>query len=138
MSRSLIWRGASVYFIFCACADTYIRPERLAACGFEAYDCFAAFISIASSRLFINGGSGFFLSKLAAQIILASPKPVGKQAETYEDMYVTSRLRHVREFRIGDDVSLFASLGTGPREWNQVATKHLTGVSATSFATPLE
>ena len=54
-----------------------------------------------------------------------SPKPVGKQAETYEDGFVTSRLRHVRELRVGGDPSLFAMQGTGPRAWNQVVTKHL-------------
>jgi hypothetical protein len=112
-------------FIFLACADTYVRPERLAACCFEAYDCFGTFVSIASSGKFICGGSGYFLSALAAKVILASPKPIGKQAETYEDMYVTSRLRYMPEFRIGDDSALFASQGTGPREWNQVVTKHL-------------
>lgn len=111
-------------FIFCAMADTYVRPERLAACGFENYDAFGTFISIGPSPKFLCGVSGYFLSQIAAKIILAAGKPVSRQAETYEDGFITSRLRHMKQFLIGDNAN-FASQGTGPRAWNQVTTRHL-------------
>jgi hypothetical protein len=113
-------------FVFCAMADTYVRPERLAACGFENYDAFGTFISVGPSPKFFCGGSGYFLSQVAAKIIFAGPKPVSRQAETYEDGFITSRLRHMqRDLLIGDEPNVFASQGTGPRAWNQVATRHL-------------
>jgi hypothetical protein len=112
-------------FVFCAMADTYVRPERLAVCGFEHFDAFGTFVSVGPSPKFLCGGSGYFLSQVAAKIILAGPKPVSRHAETYEDGFITSRLRHMRDMLIGDDLNLFASQGTGPRAWNKVTTRHL-------------
>lgn len=124
--RKLQWAVEHDYdHVFCACADTYIRPERLAACGFENFDSLGAFISIGPSGKFVNGGCGYFLSALAAKMVLAGPKPVGKQATTFEDCFITSRLKYLRDLRISDDPSIFVMQGTGPRSWNDVVTRHL-------------
>jgi Galactosyltransferase len=112
-------------FIFCACSDTYVRPERLVACGFEHYDCMGAFLTVRSSPKFINGGAGYLLSARAAKIVLTGQKPATPEARCFEDGFVTARLKDRSDLRLGGDYNLFAIQGTGPRAWNRAITKHL-------------
>ena len=124
-------------FFFCCMADTYALPARLATCGFENFDILAGFFrmkynerpdTIKLTRESISGGSGFFLSRRAAQIVINSPKPSGWFSEMLEDGFVTGCLlpeKHPSLKRRGD-LGMFVSMaGVGPRAWNRAVTKHI-------------
>jgi hypothetical protein len=118
-------------------ADTYARPERLATCGFENFDVLGSFLrmkynntqtsSEAVTQEFVNGGSGYFLSRRAALAVVNAPKPVGWFTSMLEDAFVTGATHPEKApgLKLGHDHTKFPMWTTGPRRWNDVATKHL-------------
>ena len=63
------WAMANGYnYVFRCDPDTFVRPHLLMKCGFEQYDYQGGLNSF-----FASGGSGFWLSERAMQIVVATP-----------------------------------------------------------------
>jgi len=79
------WALANGYdYVFRCDPDTFVRPAQLLKCGFEQHDYVGGLNSV-----FASGGSGFWLSKPAMQIVTAEPIP----QMSADDVYVAERLR---------------------------------------------
>jgi hypothetical protein len=79
------WALAHGYdYVFRCDPDTFVRPALLLDCGFERHDYMGALNSV-----FASGGSGFWLSKRAMQIVTTEPIA----PDSADDVYVADRLR---------------------------------------------
>ena len=95
--ESLKWAEARGYdFIFRCYPDTYVRPERLRASGFEAFDYSGNF---EGGSMTAAGGPGYWLSREAVKVMLThevSPTHPNIGA-TFEDRWVGTVMNMYRE-----------------------------------------
>ncbi len=130
--HSLRWAHERQYdFVIRAFPDTYCRPERLAACGFETHDYHGDFRGEhCSPDNYPSGGPGYFLSRHAFELLLDAPiKGVHRVAAYAEDLWVGQILNRHRDkgLKYFDDPR-FVNHGTraaGPLKSNTIISTHL-------------
>jgi hypothetical protein len=130
--KSLLWASSYGYdFVFRCFPDTYVRPERLMACGFEAYDYYGDFRGEhCGPDNYPSGGPGYVLSRRAFELLLDAPiEGVHRVAHYAEDLWVGQILNRHRNLglRYFDD-QRFVNHGTraaGPLKSNTLIATHL-------------
>ena len=72
---SLRWAHAEGYdFVFRCFPDTYVRVDRLLACGFEQFDYLGDFRGeVAGPPNYASGGPGYWLSRKAFSFLIDAP-----------------------------------------------------------------
>ncbi len=60
-------------FVFCCFPDTYVRPERLLASGFEKFDYFGTVYCHPNGTPYCQGGAGYMLSRAAMKVVIDEP-----------------------------------------------------------------
>ena len=134
---SLRWAHEREYSFVLRCfPDTYIRVDRLMACGFEGFDYFGDFRRECTESFALNyasGGPGYWLSRKAYQHLLDAPI-LGiwrDELMTYvEDMWTGNILGRARQ--AGHELSYFDDprfMNHGSRHWpspdNELISSHL-------------
>lgn len=130
--QSLRWAAERDYdFVFRCFPDTYCRPERLIACGFEAHDYYGDFRGEhCGPDNYPSGGPGYFLGRKAFELLLDAPiEGVHRVAVYAEDLWVGQILSRHRDIglRYFDD-QRFVNHGTraaGPLKTNTLISTHL-------------
>lgn len=130
--HSLRWAAERDYdFVFRCFPDTYCRPERLLACGFEAHDYYGDFRGEhCGPDNYPSGGPGYVLSRKAFELLLDAPiDGVHRVSHYAEDLWVGQILNRHRDIGLKYcDDPRFVNHGTkgdGPRLTNEVISTHL-------------
>ncbi len=138
---SLQWAAEKGFdFVFRCFPDTYVRVDRLMACGFENFDYYGDFrgdpstneVTHQQAQNYASGGPGYWLSKRAYSLLLGAPV-LGvwrDEITSYtEDLWVGNILgRHLElDLKYFDDTHRFINRGSRfwPTKQNQVITSHL-------------
>lgn len=111
-------------YVFSCFPDTYVRSDRLFACGFEKFDYFGSVYKHANpgATFYCHGGAGYLLSRPAMEV-------VSKQESSYlnDDCWLGDILSTVHILRGNcDDFHQFAG---SPMKDNTVVTSHLSHAS---------
>ena len=130
--HSLRWAHERGYdFVYRAFPDTYCRPERLVACGFDEHDYHGDFRGEqCRPDNYPSGGPGYFLSRRAFELLLDAPIEGVHRVSVYaEDLWVGQILNRHRDkgLKYFDDPR-FVNHGTraaGPLRHNSLISTHL-------------
>jgi hypothetical protein len=132
-------------FLFKVDDDTYVRPERVMASGFEKYD-WVGRVNAASDlyhqHSYTRGGVGYYLSRRVLQILSAAPKPNPEIATDYaEDSWVGKIMHQYGIEAVNDDRLRCAELsgpGRKPRPVGFEAWKKDAPAQGNNFVTTCE
>src|ERR1043165_173140 len=134
------WAAERGYdFVFRAFPDTYVRVDRLMACGFRDYHYYGDFrgdpstneVTHQRAQNYASGGPGYFLEKTAYSLLLDAPiLGVWKDNVTpyAEDLWTGNILgRSKTPLKYFDDTHRFINRGSRfwPTKENDVITSHL-------------
>lgn len=129
---SLRWAATEGYdYVFRCFPDTYCRPERLVNCGFEAHDYCGDFRGEhCGPDNYPSGGPGYFLSRMAYELLLDAPIEGVHRVSTYaEDLWVGQILNRHRDagLKYFDDTRFInhGTRGPGPLRGNTIISTHL-------------
>ena len=130
--HSLRWAHERGYdYVFRCFPDTYCRPERLTASGFETHDYHGDFRGEqCRPDNYPSGGPGYFLSRRAFELLLDAPIEGVHRVSVYaEDLWVGQILNRHRDkgLKYFDDPR-FVNHGTraaGPLRHNSLISTHL-------------
>jgi hypothetical protein len=137
---SLRWAHERGYeFVLRCFPDTFIRMDRLMACGFEKFDYYGDFrgdpstneVTHQRAQNYASGGPGYWLSRIAFELLLDAPV-LGVWRDTItpyaEDLWVGNILgRSPLKLRYFDDTARFINRGSHhwPAPSNERITSHL-------------
>lgn len=130
--ESLKWAVQNDYdFIFRCYPDTYVRPERLRASGFEQFDYSGNF---EGGSMTAAGGPGYWLSRKAALVMLQhSVSPTHPNiGATFEDRWVGTCMNYYRDALTRKDERRLVEGAwlrpeTSPRKSNDAISAHMWG-----------
>lgn len=137
---SLRWAHAEGYdFVFRCFPDTYVRVDRLMACGFREFDYYGDFrgdpstneVTHQRAQNYASGGPGYWLSRRAFELLLEAPVTgVWRDDITpyAEDLWTGNILgRSQLKLKYFDDTRRFINHGSHfwPTPENEVITSHL-------------
>lgn len=118
-------------FVFRCYPDTYVRPERLRASGFENYDYSGNF---EGGSMTAAGGPGYWLSRKACEVMLTHHVSPGHPniGATFEDRWVGVVMNMYRETLTRKDERRLVEGGwlrpeTTPRKSNEAISSHMWG-----------
>lgn len=129
---SLRWANEHGYdFVFRCFPDTYVRLDRLMACGFRDFDYYGDFRGSADWPGYASGGAGYWLSRKAYQRLLSAPiLGIGRDdiMMRVEDLWVGHSLpqQHATRF---DDQRFKNTRDDCPSKDNDFVTAHLSYIS---------